>query len=213
VFDAPARRVSTSSFRCAHRRLGVSRAVRSRGRARPSAADQRRCSPTGGLIARPRLIGGRVGATVARAQLWAGPGWRISSVVFVVMCSNRPAWIRVRPLGPRLVQLVGWVHYPYCGLDNGSGTDTGLTSIFRATCSGCSACWAACWVDCAGWAWQVGRCRSGAGFPRPVGSSGRVAGALLFRGRRPEVVAILGISRWPSARWRRCVSGFGGRRG
>ena len=37
-------------------------------------------SPTGGLIARPRLIGGRVGATVARAQLWAGPGWRISSV-------------------------------------------------------------------------------------------------------------------------------------
>ena len=37
-------------------------------------------SPTGGLIARPRLIGGRVGATVARAQLWAGPGWRISAV-------------------------------------------------------------------------------------------------------------------------------------
>ena len=53
-----------------------------------------------------------------------------------------------------------------------------------------------------------------AGFPGPVGFPRVVwAGGPEVRGMRPEVVAMLGRSRRSSARWRRSVTGFGGRRG
>jgi hypothetical protein len=69
-------------------------------------------------------------------------------------------------------------------------------------------------LDFAEWVCRVGRCRSVGGLSR-AGGVPRVGWTVAWtvRGRRPEVVAMLGKSRLPTARWRRCVAGFVGRPG